>query len=146
MAAGDELKDTWVVDNFENGLYHLIVYGPNGFFREFSGTKNHPAIDVKLTYEQANGKPTGNAILQITNRAEQSQAITITDNSYKNATKGSTVDAATSTQITLDTSRSFGWYDISVTLKDTSSFLRRFAGRVETGDESKTDPLMGKVI
>ena len=117
VVAGDELKDNWAVNDFENGHYHLRVYGPNGFFREFSGDKNEPSIDVKAKYEQSNGKPTGNIILQIVNNANQSQSIIITDNSYKAGTKEQSIDAATSKEITLDTGKSFGWYDISVKLK-----------------------------
>jgi len=146
VVAGDELKDNWVINDFENSHYHLRVYGPNGFFREFSGDKNEASIDVKAKYEQSNGKPTGNIILQIINNARQSQSIIITDNSYKTGTKEQSVDAATSKEITVDTGKSFGWYDISVKLKGNLSFARRFAGRAETGASSKTDPLMGRVI
>jgi len=101
---------------------------------------------VKAKYEQSNGKPTGNIILQIINNAKQSQSIIITDNSYKTGTKEQSVDAATSKEITVDTGKSFGWYDISLKLKGNLSFARRFAGRAETGASSKTDPLMGRVI
>ena len=146
VVAGDELKDNWVINDFENSHYHLRVYGPNGFFREFSGDKNEASIDVKAKYEQSNGKPTGNIILQIINNARQSQSIIITDNSYKTGTKEQSVDAAISKEITVDTGKSFGWYDISVKLKGNLSFARRFAGRAETGASSKTDPLMGRVI
>ncbi len=146
VAAGDELKDRWAVNDFDNGHYHLRVYGPNGFYREFSGEKNEPPLDVKVKYEQSNGKPTGNIILQIINKANQSQSIIITDNSYKAGTKEQSIDAATSKEITLDTGRSFGWYDISVKLKGNLSFARRYAGRAETGAAGKTDPLMGRVI
>ena len=74
------------------------------------------------------------------------QSIIITDNSYKAGTKEQSIDAATSKEITLDTGKSFGWYDISIKLKGNLSFARRYAGRVETGAVSKTDPLMGRVL
>ena len=146
VAAGDELKDSWAVNDFENGHYHLRVYGPNGFFREFSGDKNDASIDVKAKYEQSNGKPTGNIILQIVNKSNQSQSIIITDNSYRAGTIEQSIDAATSKEITFDTGKSFAWYDVSIKLKGNLSFARRYAGRVETGADSKTDPLMGRVI
>jgi phospholipase C len=146
VAAGDELKDNWDVDAFENGHYHFRIYGPNGFFREFSGDKNHPLIDVKATYEQADRKPTGNIILQIANRTKQSQGIVIADNSYKAGSQAETIGAASTKEITLDTSKSFGWHDVTIKLKDKPSFTRRFAGRVETGAPGKSDPLMGRAI
>jgi len=122
------------------------LYGPNGFFREFSGAKNDARIDVKMKYEQTNGKPTGNIILQITNAANQQQSIVITDNSYKTGFKEQTIDAGSSKEIVLDTGKSFGWYDLSIKIKGHSSFARKYAGRVETGLSSKTDPLMGRVV
>jgi phospholipase C len=39
--------------------------------------------------------------------------------------------------------RSARWYDISVTAPGLPGFLRRFAGRVETGRDSLSDPAMG---
>ena len=146
VAAGDELKDSWNVNDFENGHYRLRVYGPNGFFREFSGNKNDGAIDVKMKYKQVNGKPTGNIILELVNKAIGSKGIIITDNSYKAGTIEQTIDATASKEITLDMSKTFGWYDISIKLKDSASFERRYAGRVETGSSSKTDPFMGKAV
>jgi phospholipase C len=146
VTAGDELKDNWNVNDFENGHYRLRVYGPNGFFREFSGIKNDGAIDVKMKYEQVNGKPTGNIILELVNKAIGSKGIIITDNSYKAATIEQTIEGTASKEITLDMSKTFGWYDLSIKLKDSASFERRYAGRVETGSSSKTDPLMGKAV
>jgi phospholipase C len=43
-----------------------------------------------------------------------------------------------------DAGKSFGWYDFSVSIKENPSFMKRFAGRVETGKESVSDPFMGK--
>jgi phospholipase C len=64
----------------------------------------------------------------------------------KQATIEQTIDATASKEITLDMSKTFGWYDLSIKLKDSASFERRYAGRVETGSSSKTDPLMGKAV
>jgi phospholipase C len=36
------------------------------------------------------------------------------------------------------------WYDLMVTSNTDPSFLRRFAGRVETGRHSVSDPAMGQ--
>lgn len=35
------------------------------------------------------------------------------------------------------------WYDLSVSCDKRNGFLRRFAGRVETGKHSLSDPMMG---
>ncbi len=124
----------------------MKVYGPNGFFREFRGGKNDAAIEAKATYAQSNNKPTGSVILQIVNKASQSQTVVVTDNSYKTGTKEQSIDAGASKEIIIDTGKAFGWYDLSIKLKASPNFERRYAGHVETGLASKTDPLMGRVI
>jgi len=37
----------------------------------------------------------------------------------------------------------FGWYDLTVEVNSDSSFERRFAGHVENGKDSVTDPAIG---
>jgi phospholipase C len=39
-----------------------------------------------------------------------------------------------------ESGRSNGWYDLSVTADRDGAFLRRFAGHVETGRASTSDP------
>jgi phospholipase C len=36
-----------------------------------------------------------------------------------------------------------GWYDFSLSIDELPGYLRRFAGRVETGRDSVSDPRMG---
>jgi phospholipase C len=69
------------------------------------------------------------------------ETLEITDNAYKS---GNHTLKGTS-KITLDLSRSFGWYDFTVKVKGFNAFEQRFAGRVETGKTSFSDPLMGRV-
>src|SRR5690606_23783672 len=42
VRAGDTIASEWPLDHFENREYHLRVYGPNGFFREFAGNVSDP--------------------------------------------------------------------------------------------------------
>src|SRR6185437_2062575 len=68
VIAGDSLSDRWPVRSFENDIYHLRVYGPNGFFREFKGNAGDPDISVLCEYERTAGlmkKPSGNLAIQI---------------------------------------------------------------------------------
>ncbi|MFI5188196.1 MAG: phosphocholine-specific phospholipase C, partial [Chitinophagales bacterium] len=151
VATGNELKDSWPVNDFENSHYHLRVYGPNGFFREFTGNENEAAIDVMMQYDQNDKQPTGKIIVQITNRDKSPQLVSVTGNAYNTGVKqqesvGAAGSADASIIVLLDTNKSFGWYDFSVKIKGNSSFERRYAGRVETGLAAKTDPLMGRVV
>jgi len=41
--------------------------------------------------------------------------------------------------------QSHRWYDFSLTIAGADRFLRRFAGRVETGESGFSDPVMGRV-
>ncbi|MDB4947306.1 MAG: phospholipase phosphocholine-specific, partial [Labilithrix sp.] len=49
VRAGDQLSQDWRLGDFENRKYDLRVLGPNGFFREFSGSNEDPALSVRLT-------------------------------------------------------------------------------------------------
>jgi phospholipase C len=40
--------------------------------------------------------------------------------------------------------KSFGWYDFTVEADGYSDFSRHYAGRVETGSPSRSDPQMGR--
>ncbi len=152
VSAGDELIDQWSIGDFENGNYHLCVYGPNGFFREFKGSANDPEAEIicamNMEREMA---PVVFADLVIAAGVTGKQTLNfdITDNAYHTGQKklvlvpGSKVSKV---QSRFETAQSFGWYDYSVTLKDNKLFEKRFAGRLETGRPGKTDPGMGRII
>ncbi|EXC25076.1 hypothetical protein J552_4606, partial [Acinetobacter baumannii 951631] len=46
-------------------------------------------------------------------------------------------------ELVWDMSEFGGWYDFTVTLADDATFSRRFAGRIETQEDSISDPYMG---
>ncbi len=148
VKAGDELSYSWPLAAFENGQYHLSLNGPNGFYREFMGSKNNPLIKINCAYEKVKGnatKLTGNVILSLVNDDSKPQAFTIIDNAYKTATITKEVAPKSKEQVILNLEKSFNWYDFSVKLTTDQTFAERFAGRVETGIETKTDPVMGRV-
>lgn len=148
VQAGDSVVFDWPLDHFENKKYHLRVYGPNGFFREFMGDAQDPAVDLQCAYQrtgQSNKRPTGEVELSVTNRSKsENWKITITDQAYGNAPAALVVQPATTETIIVATSNSHGWYDFTVQVHGANQFERRYAGRVETGQPSKTDPLMGQ--
>ena len=47
-------------------------------------------------------------------------------------------------EITIDTRRSSGWYDIAVTAQSDPSFRYQIAGRVEFGGRLTSDPQLGR--
>ncbi|WP_316785888.1 phosphocholine-specific phospholipase C [Pedobacter frigiditerrae] len=149
VKAGDSLTYNWPLDSFENDNYHLRLNGPNGFFREFMGSKNNPLVKVECTFEKAKGnaaKLTGNVIVNLVNNDTKSHAFNISDNAYKATGIKKEVAAKSTVQVTINLQKSFSWYDFSVKLSNHEQFEERFAGRVETGIETKTDPFMGRIV
>jgi phospholipase C len=143
------LKNKWPLKNFENNLYHLRVYGPNGFFREFKGDANDPDILMGFEYERMKNSPrklSGNIIISLKNLSGKSQTMYIEYKAYQKGVRTISLDKsdAAITEI-LNLKKSFGWYDFTIKTKGYNSFEKRYAGRVETGRHSKTDPLIGKV-
>jgi phospholipase C len=152
VEAGHDLKTTWQLSDFENSHYHLQVYGPNGFFRELTGTKDDAPVSVVFSHEtDALRKDllTGNIVLRFTNTGTQAVVLEITDNAYKAPVQTITIPAGKTKinkSIYVNNAKSYGWYDFSVKLKGNQHFERRYAGRVETGQATKTDPFMGRVV
>jgi phospholipase C len=153
VEAAHEVKDKWQLSDFENNAYHLQVYGPNGFFREFAGTQNDPSVNIYCLYEtdlKRHDLLTGNVVLVFRNNSVQSYAFEITDNAYKMPAVQISIPAGAGVKgrksITIATAKSFGWYDFSLKLKGNQVFEKRYAGRVESGKAGKTDPFMGRVV
>ena len=146
VKAGDQLTDSYPLSNFENGEYHLRVDGPNGFIREFWGNAQDPSVETVCDYElDARKKPTGKIVVRIKNTGSKKYTVRIKDNAYKTGDHTQTVTPGGRAAITLDPVRSFGWYDFSLQIEGVSGFKKRYVGRVETGKDSKSDPLMGGV-
>jgi len=145
VKTGDSVTDSWPLDEFENSVYHLRVYGPNGFFREFKGDGSHPRIEAACEYSlKATTQYGVNIILE--NFSGQAHPVEIIDNAYYGKPISRVLSGTErSSTIFIPLTQSFGWYDLSVTIPGNNSFERRFAGRVETGRSSYTDPHMGNI-
>lgn len=85
---GDKLDYEWPLDAFEGGLYHLQVYGPNGYYREFKGNKNDPQLSLVSSYTADGGdNKTGIYKLDIENLSNTMLSIKVTDNAYQHGKK-----------------------------------------------------------
>jgi phospholipase C len=144
VAAGDRLTDQWPLNEFETQSYHLRVYGPNGFFREYVGSRNDPHVAVICEYERAGEERlSGKIELQIANLdRESSYTVEITDLAYKQAKQTKVIAPAGTARILLDLERSSNWYDFSLKISGFEGFEKRYAGRVETGRPGISDPAM----
>lgn len=149
VKAGDEIEYVWPLDNFEHGRYHLRVYGPNGFFREFTGGEEDPDFKIKMLNEYAGDSPklTGNAKVIVENPDKRSLNLIIRDNRYGHPVQHVAInDGEEKIEKLVETSQYFGWYDFSLTAEGNRQFEKRFGGRIETGKPSRTDPYMGRDI
>ncbi|MEP6751066.1 MAG: alkaline phosphatase family protein, partial [Bacteroidota bacterium] len=153
VSAGGSLSDNWQLDDFADSNYHLSLYGPNGFFRELKGNAEDPSLHISIEYSRDKrdaAKLTGNIDVMIESTGDEDRyTVEITDNAYKNGVhtmKPAADKAALKDTLVLDLSKSFGWYDFTVKIRGNETFEKRYAGHVETGKESFTDPLMGGVV
>ena len=137
-----QLSDSWTPGT--TGAYDLWVLGPNGFHRHVTGntlriaTAAQPNPEVLVSCDTA----TGDLVLKFTNSGGGPCTFTLTPNQYYTGTTQYTVVARSETVVRRPLSTSGYWYDFSVTVRGTAGYSRRFAGRLETGRPSFSDPAM----
>jgi phospholipase C len=145
LKAGDTLHEEFPLSLFVDGHYSIDVHGPNGFHRSFSGNADARRLQVRTVYERHGTQPTGNIQVLLRNSGTGAVKVTVKDNTYKTGGQSKMVAATHESSITLPLDKSHGWYDFSVHAEG-SGAEARFAGRVETGRSSFSDPLMGGLV
>jgi phospholipase C len=139
VAAGDKIADRFPLRLFDSETYHLYVYGPNGFFREFRGDSHDPQLTVSLL------STSQSASLKLVNRdPSQPLTVTIDDLAYGDVARTVAIAVGSSSELALNLGPSFGWYDLRIRVAGAGHYEQRYAGKVEIGRESFTDPSMGK--
>jgi len=111
------------------GKYDYEVFGPNGFFRKFSGG-NTPEIEIQLT-----GNGSKNEV-ELIFRMKKANASVVLEDLYEKNKKTVSLHQ-TEEKITVDLNKNKGWYDLKVIFND---HVWHFAGRIETGKVSISDP------
>jgi len=135
---GKALEDEWALKDDE-GRYDLWVHGPNGFVREFRGTMNqktsHALPEIRLEYDI----PAAVVRLAITSRSSHGGHLQIRANAYGSGGPPESVSLPPRRSVSVARSvvASHNWYDLTVT---GGNFEQRFAGRMETGRPTYTDP------
>jgi len=138
VESGKQLTDTW---DAASG-YDLSVHGPNGFLRRFKGgVGQHPAsLDIGVRY----GRRLEIA-LEIENRGSQAVEVTVADRyASRRITLSLKPGDAETRQWSLGRTR--GWYDLVITVDSDPGFEYRYAGHVENGKPSISDPGMGGLL
>ena len=126
------------------GAYDLWVLGPNGYHRHFTGNAlramaaGQPRPELQVRCDGT----TGELVMRFVNSGAAPCTFTLSANAY-GTQSGSYVLAARSEQtVRLLMNASGYWYDFSAKVAGQADFSRRFAGRIETGQASFTDPAM----
>lgn len=140
VSAGRSLSDFWV-PHAELGAYDLSAYGPNGYLVHFRGTITHRTAtgvypEVRLDYD-----PEQTSVrITMQNSGTESCIFEVSEAYNSVAIQSYTVAGAGRTETHVLVSSSSGWFDIIVRIRQDSHFLRRFAGHLENGRPSTSDP------
>jgi phospholipase C len=142
VEAGKSLNDDWDTRTWDAGKYDLAIYGPNGFVRMFKGSTmaggSAALPEVTLSYDVSRRE----IVFTARNDGKRDVKLTVTANAYR--TGGATtlnVPRPHVVEHRVSVEHSGNWYDYTVS-DASSGFERRFAGRMETGRPSVTDPAM----
>ena len=149
MLVKHQLKDQLLLNNFQQDQYDLTVAAANGFFRRFKGDKEDPDLSLACGYEAAGlvtKKLTGNIELLLENNGDREIKLKVTDNAYKQSEQQIALKPGGKAKITMNLKNSSCWYDFTVVVLNHSQFSRQYAGHVETGEDSITDPLMAGLM
>ena len=141
---GKRLSDDVPLD--ADGHYHYSLHGPNGFFRRFKGSAKATRgwgggialPEVTEAYDVANGS----IGLRLRNIGSAACEFTVRD-AYGSPSVKRRVVGGEIVDVYFDLRASHGWYDLAVLVDTDSSFERGFAGHVETGRGSMSDPAFG---
>ena len=145
VGAGDELGGEWDV-SADGGAYDLWVLGPNGFHRHFTGDlaprpRRAAEPEIHIDYDQRRG----GLRLTLKNRGDQACTFSLQPNAYHHRHELRTFRVGCYDDRThlLELRHSASWYDFTVRVIGMNAFSRRFAGHVETGRHSLSDPALG---
>ena len=137
-----QLRDRWAPT--ASGDYDLWVLGPNGFHRHVTGKVERAGLvpqrlpEVRASSDRASGE----LVLVLLNDGDSTRTFVLGANAYDTGAAQHTVAAGGRQVMRLPLRKSGYWYDISVGVQGLPGFSRRFAGRLETGRPSISDPLM----
>ncbi|WP_367874791.1 phosphocholine-specific phospholipase C [Luteolibacter sp. Populi] len=136
---GGKLGYSWPLAVFDGGYYHLRTYGPNGFYREYTGDSADPPLEIASSYSGAQ------LVLHLANHGSTRLEAVLTDHGYGTPTQTLILAPGETRTLPLDLSASSRWYDLGLTVTGTPRFSRRHAGRVENGEHGTSDPLIGRL-
>lgn len=146
VKSGDSISYEWPIEEFENGIPHLRVYGPNGFYREFKGYTPKAAIEINVKPILKNNNVKHELALVIKNTSTTDQTLLANDELYLKLKKSIKLPSGAEKTLQMNTKKSQGWYEINLSAKESPELKITYAGRLETGKDSISDPQMGGLV
>jgi len=122
------------------GRYSVAIHGPNGFLRGFDGDFSSEAATLDASIDYAAGGDT--ILIRLANRGTMSSTVSLRPIAYGGNAKRLTLPPGASRTLRYPIAASDHWYDFAIE-QPGAAWSRRFAGHVETGRPSKSDPAIG---
>ncbi|TYC89165.1 phospholipase C, phosphocholine-specific [Novosphingobium sp. BW1] len=121
-----------------SGVYDLAVFGPNGWLRELAGEAADEGVAAPVVTLDERARDTVHLVIR--NPGPAPLTFTIAAPTYGElAAQSVTVAPGQEQRVPVSVAASDHWYDLVVTQQG-SPRRRRFAGHVETGKASLSDP------
>lgn len=138
-SAGNSITYNWPLSDFTQA-YDLAIHGPNGYYRRYYGDKTFHALQIEQHYAPA----TEELILTFINKGTEVITLQLTDHYQQRKKTMIKLSKSNTKTLRIHTKSTRRWYDVEVTLSASKeTFSRRYAGRLENGKHSTSDPLMG---
>ncbi len=137
VGAGESLAAHWDV----TGRYDLDLHGPNGYFRRVAGHAAHPHVEV-MTHRHPGGGDL--LVVELANRTGSPITARVADAYADGDERHVHIPARHTRRVHVQTRRSGGWYDLTISIRGAAHFRRQFAGRLETGHPATSDPQLGR--
>lgn len=138
VGAGERLQGRW--QPTKEGAYDLWLLGPNGFHRHYRGLIDQGWIDAEV---EAASKD--RLRLRLHNPGAALCRLQLSADVYAGEAAEGMFELAAGDERIVEwpTGSANGWYDLRLTDPQRPDWQQRLAGRVETGQDSISDPAMG---
>jgi phospholipase C len=136
LGAAARLSDAW-----GPGPYDLWILGPNGFHRHLVGDAALDRLHAALRLDPH----ARTATILVENRGDVTLRVRVHPEAYGERHLPWTLALRPGQRAAYAWSLAptGGWYDLALRISGRTGYLRRFAGRLETGRDSISDPALG---
>ncbi len=120
-----------------NGPYDVAVHGPNGFYRRYKGQGVDPTAPTSAL------KRDGDRLAIVLRNPGAVPATVVLASAYGGKPEVRVLPPKGSADVVFPLRPTAHWYDVATTWRENPDYLRRYAGHMETGEASFSDPMIG---